>query len=336
MTLPVLRRIYGLVRDGATIVGNVPQSTPSLADDPKEFARLVSRMWRGDAVTQLGKGRVIAGTDVGQALSTLGIAPDFTGSDANENLDFVHRELAEGHIYYVRNSSDESRSIDARFRVSGKAPEIWDAVTGMARPLSYRIEGGITHVPLTLAAEQSLFVVFSKDTSSSDWTQPMSVTLPIVTLDEDWTVAFEPGRGAPASIELARLAPLNEQSNSGVRFFSGEATYTRTFALSEDQVSAAQLFLDLGVVGDIAEVYVNGELAGTAWQTPYRVDVSEFVRLGENSVEIKVANLWVNRLIGDAQTGEEKIAWASVPMYKPDAPLRTAGLIGPVRILASQ
>jgi hypothetical protein len=94
----------------------------------------------------------------------------------------------------------------------------------------------------------------------------------------------------------------------------------------------AALKLDLGRVGDVAEVVVNGKPAGIAWKPPYEVDVGPLVVAGTNTVEVRVANLWVNRLIGDAQPGAAKVTFTAAPTYKADAPLRPSGLIGPVTL----
>jgi hypothetical protein len=80
---------------------------------------------------------------------------------------------------------------------------------------------------------------------------------------------------------------------------------------------------------------VNGALIGTTWKVPRRVDVSRAVKAGSNELEVRVANLWVNRLIGDAQPDAKKITFTALPTYLPDAPLRSAGLIGPVRLLSA-
>jgi hypothetical protein len=163
---------------------------------------------------------------------------------------------------------------------------------------------------------------------------PRPVERELLTFTKPWTVAFQPGRGAPASTTLAALHPLNENNDPGIRYFSGTATYTTTFALPKGAKAGAPLWLDLGQVGDVAEVRVNGTDLGTAWKPPYRVDIGPAVKHGENRLEVRVANLWVNRLIGDAQPGvQQKITWTALPTYRPDAPLRTAGLIGPVRLL---
>jgi hypothetical protein len=92
--------------------------------------------------------------------------------------------------------------------------------------------------------------------------------------------------------------------------------------------------IDLGEARDVAEVKVNGQVAGYAWHAPYVVDAGPFIRPGMvNRLEVRVANLWVNRLIRDADPAvKDKVTWASVATYHPDAPLRPSGLIGPVRV----
>ena len=90
--------------------------------------------------------------------------------------------------------------------------------------------------------------------------------------------------------------------------------------------------LDLGRVGDVAEVRVNGVLVGTAWKAPWTVDIGSAAKSGSNAIEVRVANLWVNRLVGDQQPGAANVAFVAIPTYKPDAPLRPSGLLGPVTL----
>lgn len=335
MTLPVLRRIAQLAKQGATIVGKAPTSSPSLADDQKSFRKLVRKLWRAAPVTRIGRGRVIAGNDVESALASIGVPPDFTVKDDIDGVDFVHRELADGDIYFVRNSLAVPAAFEARFRVKGKAPEIWDAVTGKVSPTTYRTKEGQTIVPLKLLGETSRFVIFRNAATLPALIVPEPALSPVAMLDGPWTVAFQADRGAPARIDLSELSPLDEHSRPGVRYFSGVAGYRTTFETPDRWCTGSPLAIDLGRVGDLAEVTINDQLAGTAWQAPYILDIADLVKPGTNSVEIKVANLWVNRLIGDAQDGAEKMGWTTSPMYKPDAPLRPSGLIGPVRLLAS-
>jgi hypothetical protein len=152
-------------------------------------------------------------------------------------------------------------------------------------------------------------------------------------IDGPWQVAFEAGRGAPATATFAKLAPLDENSQPGIKYFSGMASYTSTFSVPKGWKAGRPLWIDLGDAREIAEVSVNGRLAGSAWHAPYRIEIGGLVKPGRNRVEVRVANLWVNRLIGDAQPGATKHTWTALPTYTANAPLRRSGLIGPVRLL---
>ena len=157
----------------------------------------------------------------------------------------------------------------------------------------------------------------------------------LATLDGPWDVTFQPGRGAPASAKFAQLTPLNENAEPGIKYFSGEASYAKDFTTPRSWKRGQPLWLDLGSVHELAEVRVNGRLAGSTWHAPYRVDIGAAVKPGRNRLDVKVANLWVNRLIGDAQPGAQKITWTAMPSYRADAPLRPSGLIGPVKLLGN-
>ncbi|HEY6870279.1 MAG TPA: glycosyl hydrolase, partial [Novosphingobium sp.] len=336
MTLPALRRLAALVEGGASVIGPPPQGDPSLAGDAGEFAGLVARLWQGGQGGRIGKGRVIARGDAESGLAELGVKPDFrfSGGGAGADIPFVHRTMAEGEIYFLVNRTTADAAIEARFRVTGKAPELWHAETGTSEPVSYRVADGETVVPLTLRGEDSVFVVFRKAADGAGVTVVAAQPRPVAGLDDGWQIAFQPGRGAPATLALPRLMPLETSTDSGVKYFSGVARYSRSFALPRGGRPGAPLLLDLGAVGDLAQVSVNGVDVGTVWHAPYRIDIGKAARRGANRLEILVANTWVNRLVGDAQPGAKPITWTALPTYRADAPLRPAGLIGPVRLLA--
>jgi hypothetical protein len=334
MSLLVLRRIAALAEAGATIVGWAPGGSPALGDDGDDYTALVRRLWGGGPTTAVGKGRIIESDDVEAALAALGVDPDFrTNAGRDSEILFLHRRLADGDVYFINNRRPRAENVEARFRVTGKEPEVWRADTGKGEAVSYRIESGQTVVPLELGPEDSLFVVFRKPAPSSSRSVPKAGWRPAGTLGNPWTVAFQPGRGAPASaITLPRPQSLAESQDPGVKYFSGVSTWTSTFEAPADWKPGTPLRLDLGRVGDVAEVRVNGTLAGTAWKAPWTVEVGAAARSGNNSVEVRVANLWVNRLIGDKQPGATPVAFVTIPTYKPDAPLRPSGLIGPVTL----
>ena len=334
MTLSTLRRIATLVDEGATVIGMAPLRAPGLLDDAAAFKALRDRLWGG---TVKAKGRVIATTDVEAALADIGVGPDFhiTAGATNTNYRFVHRKLDDGDLYFVNNRTADAGRIEARFRVTGKQPEIWRAIDGSAKPVTYRIEGSETVIPLDVEAEDAFFVLFRQSAPRDALDLPVKAYRRVVTLDGPWTVDFQSGRGAPDRISMTTLTPLEAHADKRIKYFSGIATYRSDFSLPPNPRSRAPLWVDLGKIGDVAEVRVNGQLATTLWFPPYRVDVSNFVKTGKNHLEVRVANLWVNRLIGDQQPDAEKISFTAAPTYQPDAPLRPSGLLGPVTILAT-
>ncbi|MCJ2183460.1 glycoside hydrolase [Novosphingobium sp. 1949] len=340
MTLAALTRLAQLVEGGATLVGPAPTASPSLsgrqAGETGRWDALVARLWPQGAkgVVNVGKGRVIADEAIEPALAAIGVAPDFsfTGAPEGAQVPFVHRRDARGDIYYLVNRQDAPLAITARFRVTGKAPELWHPETGTAEPVSYTIADGATTVPLQLDPGEAVFVVLRQDTDQATRTVPARTRVPLATLDEGWSVRFQADRGAPDTLALPRLIPLETSAQPGVKYFSGEATYTRSFSLPARAKPGQPLWLDLGKVGDLAEVSVNGTRVGTVWHAPYRLDIAKAVRAGTNTLSVRVANTWVNRLVGDAQPGAKPITWTAMPTYRADAPLRPSGLIGPVTL----
>jgi len=112
MTLPVLKRLLQLVQAGATVVGRAPAAAPGLDADPAEFGAIVERLWSGDGVTTMGRGRVIADDDVEAALTDIGVSPDFTAA-GDAPVEFVHRLTEEGDIYYHANPAPPGRWMPA-------------------------------------------------------------------------------------------------------------------------------------------------------------------------------------------------------------------------------
>jgi hypothetical protein len=156
----------------------------------------------------------------------------------------------------------------------------------------------------------------------------------LAVIDGTWTVSFQAERGAPAQAMLETLMPWNENPDPGIKYFSGTGTYSKTIQVPAEWINqGSRLWLDLGNVKNLAEITVNGKSLGIVWKTPFRVNISEVLMQGENKLEIKVSNLWVNRLIGDLQAGVvKKITYTTMPFYRVDSPLLPSGLLGPVTI----
>jgi hypothetical protein len=153
-------------------------------------------------------------------------------------------------------------------------------------------------------------------------------------LDGPWKLAFPSGWGAPPSYQLDKLSSWTLSADTGVKYFSGTATYSKGFDVSADELGPGKsLFLDLGAVNNLADVTVNGHELGVLWKAPFRVDITGVVRHGDNSLSIKVTNLWPNRLIGDSFLPiEKRFTWTTFNPYNQSSDLLDSGILGPVKL----
>jgi hypothetical protein len=247
----------------------------------------------------------------------------------------VHRKLSDGDAYFVDNRTDRGETVDASFRVTGKVPELWHAETGKIEPVSFKIADGRTTIPLKLEAWGTVFVVFRKPTQETSFTAPKTTETQLATVEGSWNVKFQPGRGAPESATLENLISWSDSSDTGIKYFSGIGTYTKTINVSADWLKkGSQIWIDLGDVKNIAVVSVNGKSLGEVWHAPYRVDLTGALKPGANEISIQVVNAWVNRLIGDEQPdAKTKYTFADVKPYKAKSPLLPSGLLGPVALI---
>jgi hypothetical protein len=336
MTVPVLSKLRALARAGAVIVGLPPEGSPTLSDNPVQWKAAVQELWPDKAfVHKTGLGRVYRTVNLSQVLGAEGMQPDFAyvKNFEDASIKFYHRRADGVDIYFVNNRTDQTAAIDAEFRLTGKTAEIWSADRGTVRPASYWIHDGVTTVPLNLTAREAFFVVFREPTTvlSRKVAEPIRAT--VAEVKGPWTVDFQPGRGAPRSAKFEELSDWSNNADTGIKYFSGTATYTKTIDVPQSALDdGARIELDLGKVHEIAEVAVNGQTEGIAWKPPYRVDITDVVKAGKNMLSIKVVNLWPNRLIGDMQRGAKKYAFAPNSTYTENSPLFPSGLIGPVVI----
>lgn len=337
MSLSVLRKINEMVKAGAVVSGERPVDTPSLSDDQSEFRTLVHELWANEkGENNVGKGKIYAGLTVAEALACSKITLDFeyTKPQPDTELLFVHRKLGDMDIYWVNNRNDRVENIETTFKVKGKIPELWHPETGKIEEVSYQIADGRTTVPLRMEPNGALFVVFRKKAqrSSHKTTHPVETRLAVI--DGPWNISFQPDRGAPVQVVFDKLTSWSDHADSGIRYFSGTASYTKAIQVSPGWFQeGSQIWIDLGVVKNLAEVAVNGKSLGIIWKKPFRINVTGALNPGGNTLEIKVTNLWVNRLIGDRQPGiSHKYTYTTLEFYKQDSPLLSSGLLGPVTI----
>lgn len=221
-----------------------------------------------------------------------------------------------------------------RFRVTGREAELWDPASGQIDPADYTIAGETTTVPLHLTERQSVFVIFRNNATvnSRNISQPAPVILD--TLSGPWEISFPAGMGAPEKIITDSLKSWTVNGNEGVKYFSGTALYTKTFEASKSWLKdRTKLILDLGKVGDIAEVSINGTALGILWKAPFQADITGLLRKGTNKLEIKITNEWTNRLAGDQKASPGNKVLNSTLFVFPGRNLNDSGLLGPVTIL---
>jgi hypothetical protein len=157
--------------------------------------------------------------------------------------------------------------------------------------------------------------------------------IPAMPITGPWELSFLGNRGAPERLTLNKLMSWTEHNDSGVKYYSGTATYRKNIQVPPELLGKnRRLWLDLGNVQVMAQVKLNGEDLGILWNPPFRVDITAAVKPGENALEIVVANVWANRLIGDMLLpAEQRITQGGVKL-EPNAPLAESGLLGPVQI----
>lgn len=380
MTVALLRKIKSLVEDGATVVGAPPEKSPGLYGYPlcdTDIRSLVNDLW-GSAdvpVTQTtrtyGKGKIIWGGEAtskidnlytpyditAKLLEGIHVLPDF---ESDSSVRYTHRVSDEWDLYFVSNRTNKPLNTDATFRTSKGAPSLWDPLTGRTDglPEFSENENRIT-IPLQFEPYQSFFIVFEKSNKAPvGQTKNFPALNALTTIEGPWTVSFDTAWGGPGTLSFTHLDDWVLRPEVGIKYYSGIATYRRTFDLPADSklLEGGKLLLNLGEVNNIARIRLNGKDMGTVWTAPWKVDISEAIKRKGNKLEIEVSNLWPNRLIGDEQLTDDEIKDGQWPQwllnntsrtsgrytfstfkhYNKDSPLIKSGLIGPVVIEQSQ
>lgn len=413
--LEVLRKLEQLVLQGMTLIGAPPIKTTGLSYYPegdKELMEIRNRMWGWlDGVNRTeqmyGKGRVIWGQDINYVLQSMFVGPDFSyqSNQVNTKLDYIHRSTTEHEIYFVTNRHawngiddyfyrympkmpNRYEQVNCKFRVSGKVPEFWNPLTGEISPvLNYKEENGYITIPIHLAPEGSIFVIFTskpsrehiikvnKGSSSVFFAEENRQYPPIdfeaeendlyallyepgnyqiylsnhqkysivsdvipreMSLNSSWRVHFDPYWGKKEPVEFEKLCSWTDFSDPEICYYSGKATYEKSFTLNKEQIMGKKILLDLGNVQELSVIQINGHRFPTSWSVPFEVDITPYVREGKNDLSIDVVNMWPNRLIGDSKLPREKRRTRTniIKFEASDAEkyLRTSGLLGPVKI----
>lgn len=322
MSNTILRKLSNMAKAGAIIAGKKPLHPASAADDRGEFEQLVKNIWGSHLEN------VTEGLSLNEVLKKYKVLPDFTTK--TPEIRYIHRNCGDIQIYWVNKPSEKAEAVTATFKVTGLKPQIWHPETGLMEEASFEIKEGKTTVQIPMIANDAVFVVFGEATAETYLKLEEKPELEIPFTESGWDVKFQEGRGAPENIHLTNLSDLSKNSVNGIKYFSGIATYTTTIHVPE--MNGKKQFIDLGNVGVMAEVILNGKNVGIAWKSPYKLEVTNVLQKGENKVEVQVATLWKNRLIGDKQPKVTPITFTDMPYYSGFEPLAPSGLMGPLKL----
>lgn len=312
----------------------------------------------------------------------------------------VHRKLADAHVFFILNPTEKTQQFTMSFDVTGMQPELWQAEdASMMNAAIWQEKDRRTQVWLSLKGQQTIFVVFRKkaldkkhplqiETVNRSWRYGLDAnnkpvifsdsiatatitdmsgkhrtvqsTAPMpIPMNHQWQVHFAPKLATSFSIQMDSLKDFSKHTDPAIKYFAGTARYTKTLAV-KDTKPDTKYVLNLGTVNDLVVVFVNKQKVGTYWYPPYEMDISHFLRRGNNEIAIEVTNNWVNRLIGDEQEpadfewgndrGDKGHAMKAYPDWfiknqprpskrkafsiwyynRKETPLQPAGLAGPV------
>jgi hypothetical protein len=321
--LPALRKIAGLRSPAYPMVlgQRKPERSYGFGDGKpaldNEVRTTADRLWANPSSIQ-------------EAMTIKTILPDCEGP-----FEFVHRRDDKTDIYFLSGKG----TAECIFRVKDRRPEFWDPVTGkINQTASWRYTpDDRTAVIVTLPENGSVFVVFR----TFDQPRQLAPTRPPTELaiSGSWNVRFD-----SKSVVFDTLVPWDTHADPAIKYFSGAATYRKTFELTAAQAEKT-LRLRFGDVKHIAQVKLNGKDLGVVWTAPWSVELTGVVKPGRNDLEVIVVNTWVNRLIGDAAIPPSKrTTRTNVKLeygkrtlkayqgFASEDPLMPSGLLGPVRL----
>ena len=320
---------------------------PNIEDIPDNVIQKVEQLIelganvlvQNPAIAKNIKGKILTSNSIDEALNELSLDKDFSRDESK--IDFIHRRIDGVDMYYIANKTDRPLNETVEFRTTNQQIELWDPVTSKQFSIGdAQSMDGITKVNLKLSEYGSAFIVFTSiDRDLPAYNESLEIQATEIT--SPWKLSFPENWGAPAYVELDKLISWTDHEEKGINYFSGTASYENDFTVTKEAIESKKVIsIDLGEVYDVAEILVNGKSAGVLWTKPYKLNIEEFVKEGENKLEVQITNLWVNRITGDSELPEgEKLTRTNRPFVEPyqhnvdeNSQLRTSGLLGPVQL----
>lgn len=312
MPLASLKKLDEFVKNGGILiaVGEKPSIVPGYKTteaEQNELKSIVSRLFDGkNPRVKLVKDD----EETGKALKDI-LQPDAEISPNGKDFGVVHRKTSTEDIYFVANTSNVKKNVQITFRTTAPSVEIWDAMNGSTEAANVRNqEKDSTSVVLNFEPYQSHVVVFSKNATPKNYVRPNISNLSQIDLSSDWKVSF----GKNPSVSMPKLTDWINSDET--KYFSGTATYEKTFNYTNSannnvtldfgevipldfvqQTNGMATYLD-APVKEAAVIYLNDKRVGSLWCPPYKMDVTSFVKAGENRLKVVVANTAINYMAG--------------------------------------
>lgn len=398
LSLSTLKRIYEIAKSGVPVYGDIPEKLRgynTTEADKIEFLGIQKKL--AALIKPVEDWNVI--------LSTHNITPDLKVHNTDA-LDYAHRQTVDEDIYFFFNADTSVTSFDLSFRVTNKIPELWNPMTGeIIKKADFVKEGNTVRTTVKLKGGESVFVVFKADaknieavttfhpnidfsfskkgqifanvskngsynvplSSGKTWNIEVNDISEPFEISGDWKLSFNKEDGYDGTVMMEELMDWKDHPNDAVKYYSGTASYNKTFVMAEKFVAEEmEAILDLGAVYIVAEVILNNKNVGISWMPPYQLNISEYLKTGENTLEIRLTNQWSNRLIGDERYPAnddgyklgphratdltmpewyvnneprpegQRTTFTTAPFYKKDSPLMPSGLVGSVQIIFSK
>lgn len=345
-----LETIARLVAQGITLYGPPPSAPIGLGDlqsNRKKFQKLVTKLWRAQSKTdtidhRYGKGRVLWGISLEDALTQLKITPYIETNQDLKTLAFFHKQTGEDDVFFLSNQKKQEVSTNLTVKSSGKLPEIWHPESGRIQKLStYTQDGDRLTIPMTFKPTEAYFLVLRPAGKTSESASPFTERESLDTIDlskSTTSVRFQSTEGkSPAPIKLTQLQPLDTLEDFEVKHFGGTATYTFHFdnPSKNELPEGGEVQLNLGYFDAVATVSLNGILIGDFWN-PYTPIILPKLKPTHNVLEVAITTTLRNRAIGDLkQFGKLSTLWSTTEIevnLSKDHPLKPTGLMGPVHI----
>lgn len=300
----------------------------------KQLANAGVKIIAGEEYLQsLGRNKNIIGAPYKESsFGKIGIKRDIVIEKNDSRIAWTHRKLYSSDIYYLSNQTCNKLSAWITFPVVNQDVQIWRPVdvNMWGYPNHIEISKGNTKAHFEFEPNESYFVVFRNNKDEWGERDPINLTKEII---GPWRVKFLYNDSVIKEFSVDKLFNWAESADSVIKYFSGTAVYTTSF-IAEDEMLGRGVKLAIDSVFNLATIRVNGIDCGTLWTPPYSLYITDAIKPGDNTIEIKVTNTWRNRLVLEEMLlPERRNLWYNSPYGVKNKPLLPAGLSGKVMIV---